>query len=153
MFNFLKICGKGILAILLSPLWLSAFLLTAVIGLILFIFNSFRILIIDLHNVSKPNAIDPLGDLPEDLEVLRIKKANEAVVQVVDTANPTTVTVAASSPAPAPTLTTPPTSAIPQDSTTIVETSSNEDTSTDNQNTTVSIEETTNHQEEEDEEL
>lgn len=152
MFNFLKICGKGILAILLSPLWLSAFLLTAVLGLILFIFNSFRILIIDLHNVSKPNAIDPLGDLPEDLEALRIKKANEAVVQVVDTSQ-SSVTAVPSSPTPAQPLTTPPTSAIPQDSTFVEVDTPSVDSSMSEQNPNVSIEETSDDQEEEDEEL
>jgi len=119
MFNFLKICGKGLLAILLSPFWLSAFLLTAVFGLVLFIFNSFRILVIDLHNLfakKQSDIIDPLGDLPEDLEVLRIKKANEAsLVQVVDPSKATATIVETASPTP--TITATPTATIAQEPT------------------------------------
>lgn len=125
MFNFLKICGKGLLAIILSPLWLSAFLLTAIFGLLLFIFNSVRILFIDLHNLfakSEADIIDPLGDLPEDLEVQRIKKANEAsLVQVVDTSSSDTSSVVTTT---SPSITTPANSSFPNSPLTIEESSS-----------------------------
>lgn len=125
MFNFLKICGKGLLAIILSPLWLSAFLLTAIFGLLLFIFNSIRILFIDLHNLfakSEADIIDPLGDLPEDLEVQRIKKANEAsLVQVVDTTSSDTSGAVIS---PSPSVITPVNPSLPNSPLTIEESSS-----------------------------
>lgn len=108
MFNFLKICGKGLLAILLSPLWLGFFLLVAAYGILLFIYMFFKNLFIDLHNLfvkDKDDIVDPLGDLWEDQEVLRIKKANEAsLVQVSE------VSVSTSSPSPAPSEVSAPTS-------------------------------------------
>ncbi len=80
MFNFLKICGIGILAVILSPLWISFFALVAVIMLITFIFNTIKVIYFDLRNFfvkDKNNVIDPLGDLPEDFEVRRLLDAQE----------------------------------------------------------------------------
>ncbi len=83
MFNFLKICGMGLLAVLLSPLWIALLAIAAVFGLLLFIFMLIRMLYLDLHNFfvkDKSKIKDPFGDLPEDLEVKRLLKAQEAVV-------------------------------------------------------------------------
>lgn len=83
MFNFLKICGMGLLAVLLSPLWIGLLAIVAVFGLFLFIFMLIRMLYLDLHNFfvkDKSKVKDPFGDLPEDLEVKRLLKAQEAVV-------------------------------------------------------------------------
>lgn len=83
MFNFLKICGMGLLAVLLSPLWIALLAIATVFGLLLFIFMLIRMLYLDLHNFfvkDKSKIKDPFGDLPEDLEVKRLLKAQEAVV-------------------------------------------------------------------------
>lgn len=83
MFNFLKICGMGLLAVLLSPLWIGLLAIVAVFGLFLFIFMLIRMLYLDLRNFfvkDKSKVKDPFGDLSEDLEVKRLLKAQEAVV-------------------------------------------------------------------------
>lgn len=80
MFNFLKICGIGILAVLLSPLWITFFALMIVVLLITFILITFKVLFYDIRNFfvkDKDSVVDPLGDLPEDYEVKRILAARE----------------------------------------------------------------------------
>ena len=80
MFNFLKICGIGILAVLLSPLWITFFALMIVVLLITFILMTFKVLFYDIRNFfvkDKDSVVDPLGDLPEDYEVKRILAARE----------------------------------------------------------------------------
>lgn len=83
MFNFLKICGMGLLAVLLSPLWIGLLAIVAIFGLLLFVFMLFRVLFLDLHNLcvrDKSKIKDPFGDLPEDMEVKRLLQAQEAVI-------------------------------------------------------------------------
>ena len=80
MFNFLKICGIGILAVLLSPLWITFFALMIVVLLITFILMTFKVLFYDIRNFfvkDKDSVGDPLGDLPEDYEVKRILAARD----------------------------------------------------------------------------
>lgn len=80
MFNFLKICGIGILAVLLSPLWITFFALMIVVLLVVFILMTFKVLFYDIRNFfvkDKDSVVDPLGDLPEDYEVKRILAARE----------------------------------------------------------------------------
>ena len=80
MFNFLKICGIGVLAVLLSPLWISFFALMLIYLFFAFIFMSIRVLYLDIKNFfvkDKDDIVDPLGDLPEDYEVRRILEARE----------------------------------------------------------------------------
>ena len=80
MFNFLKICGIGILAVLLSPLWITFFALMIVVLLVTFILMTFKVLFYDIRNFfvkDKDSVVDPLGDLPEDYEVRRILAARE----------------------------------------------------------------------------
>lgn len=91
MFNFLKICGQGVLAIILSPLWISLLAIMAVYGLIVFLITTIRIIVTDIHNLfvkDKDEIKDPLGLLIEDYEVMRIKKAQEAVAVDVITSKP-----------------------------------------------------------------
>ncbi len=91
MFNFLKICGQGVLAIILSPLWISLLAIMAVYGLIVFFITTIRIIITDIHNLfvkNKDEIKDPLGLLIEDYEVMRIKKAQEAIAVDVVTSKP-----------------------------------------------------------------
>lgn len=91
MFNFLKICGQGVLAIILSPLWISLLAIMAVYGLIVFFITTIHIIITDIHNLfvkDKDEIKDPLGLLIEDYEVMRIKKAQEAVAVDVVTSKP-----------------------------------------------------------------
>ncbi len=83
MFNFLKICGYGLLAIILSPFWVALLALMAVYGIIAFLVMTIRIIIIDIRNLfakNKDNVQDPLGLLPEDYEVIRIKAAQDAIL-------------------------------------------------------------------------
>ena len=80
MFNFLKICGIGILAVLLSPLWITFFALMIAVLLVVFILMTFKVLFYDIRNFfvkDKDSVVDPLGDLPEDYEVKRILAARE----------------------------------------------------------------------------
>ena len=82
MFDFLKICGIGVLTIVLSPVWIAILAIYAVYCLLLFLFTMFRTIYIDLRNLfvkDKTKIVDPLGKLPEDYEAKRIMDAQEAV--------------------------------------------------------------------------
>ncbi len=80
MMSFLKYCLAGLLAIILSPLWITFFAIMIVILLISFLLMTIKVLYYDIRNFfvrDKDKIVDPLGDLDEDYEVKRIIAARE----------------------------------------------------------------------------
>lgn len=87
MMSFLKYCLAGLLAIILSPLWITFFAIMIVILLISFLLMAIKVLYYDIRNFfvrDKDKIVDPLGNLDEDYEVKRIIAAREkASVEII----------------------------------------------------------------------
>ena len=83
MFDILKTCLYGLLAILLSPFVCLFLLLYAVYGIFLFLYILIRSIVIDLRNIfnKKGEFINPFKELPEDVLCRQILERQKEELQ------------------------------------------------------------------------
>ena len=83
MFDILKTCLYGLLAILLSPFVCLFLLLYAIYWIFLFLYILIRSIVIDLRNIfnKKGEFINPFKELPEDVLCRQILERQKEELQ------------------------------------------------------------------------
>lgn len=83
MFDILKTCLYGLLAIVLSPFVCLFLLLYAIYGIFLFLYILIRSIVIDLRNIfnKKGEFINPFKELPEDVLCRQILERQKEELQ------------------------------------------------------------------------